>query len=142
MRLVGRGLMGVGFIVGAVVWIMTSVLLFADGKTLLGVLALLVPPADLVLPWLISPALGIASLAALAVLLLGGVLDSLAEDRSQQDEIVISPHRWDPNPEINVFNMLAHDQGLTPEEYARLLRSSRHDEAPDQGPAAGDDSQR
>jgi len=51
-------MVAVGFIAMLGIWLFTSYWFFATGQTFLGLLALLVPPADLVLPFLISWQLG------------------------------------------------------------------------------------
>lgn len=55
---IGALMIAVGFIAMVGIWLFTSYYFFATGQTLLALLALLVPPADLVLPFLISWQLG------------------------------------------------------------------------------------
>lgn len=75
MRSVLGGLLiAVGIIAGGVIWLYTAYYFFATGQTGLGLIALLIPPADLVLPFLISPALGIASIASVGVLFVGSAI--------------------------------------------------------------------
>lgn len=66
------GLMGLGYFIGAINYLVTAGFFFADGKTGLGLIQLLVPPAELVLPWLASPVLGLVSLASLGLIIAGG----------------------------------------------------------------------
>lgn len=68
----GSGLMGLGYLIGAINYLVTAGFFFADGKTGLGLIQLLIPPAELVLPWLASPALGLISLASLGLVIVGG----------------------------------------------------------------------
>lgn len=71
---IGAVLMGVGFVVMFGVWIYTTVVFFATGETLFGLLSLLVPPADLVLPFLISVPLGLIGIGCTLVAFLGAAL--------------------------------------------------------------------
>lgn len=66
--------MVIGALAGGVVWVYSSFWFFATGQTVLGLIALLVPPADLVLPFLISPAWGIAAIGSLVVMFAGAAL--------------------------------------------------------------------
>lgn len=58
-----RGVLGVlmiavGFVAMFGVWVFTTYYFFATGETFFALLSLFVPPADLVLPFLVSPQLG------------------------------------------------------------------------------------
>lgn len=64
--MVALGMMGM-----FVIWIYTSVVFFASGETVLGLISLLVPPADIVLPFLISPSLGFAGIGAMVLAFAG-----------------------------------------------------------------------
>lgn len=70
----GSLLQAAGFLLGAFVWLLTCITFFAKGDTALGLLALLVPPADIVLPFLISPTLGLLGLGSIALVLIGLVI--------------------------------------------------------------------
>ncbi len=67
----GGIMVAVGLIAMAAIWLYTTFLFFADGQTALGLVSLIVPPADLVLPFLLSTSLGIAGLLATALTFAG-----------------------------------------------------------------------
>ena len=67
-------LLGLGMIGMFAIWITTTVLLFGSGQMLLGLISLVVPPADLVLPFLISPTLGFAGIGAMLIAFGGAAL--------------------------------------------------------------------
>jgi hypothetical protein len=67
----GSLLIGIGSIAGIGVWLLTCLTFFSNGDTFLGLIALLVPPADLVLPFLISPQLGLLGLGSVVLSWLG-----------------------------------------------------------------------
>jgi hypothetical protein len=54
----------IGMIVMAGIWIYTTAAFFAAGDTGLGFISLVVPPAAIVLPFVISPVLGFIGIAA------------------------------------------------------------------------------
>jgi len=60
----GGTMIAIGFVAMFGIWIFTTYLFFASGQTFLAMVSLLVPPADLVLPFLISPQLGFIGLGA------------------------------------------------------------------------------
>lgn len=64
-------LFALGLVVSGVNYLATAGYFFSNDQTGLGVLLLLIPPAELVLPWLASPILGIASLVGLGCMVLG-----------------------------------------------------------------------
>ncbi len=70
----GKILMGLGVVGGVVVWLLTCIAFFSNGDTVLGLIALLVPPADIVLPFLISPQLGLIGLGSIALFWIGGAM--------------------------------------------------------------------
>lgn len=70
----GGLIFGAGFIGGGIVWLYTTYVFFATDQTGLALISLIVPPAGLVLPFLISVPLGIAGLASIAVMVAGGAL--------------------------------------------------------------------
>lgn len=75
-NVLGGLLMGVGMITMFVIWIYTTVLFIGSGQMLLGLISLVVPPADLVLPFLISPMLGIIGIGGTLVAFAGAALRS------------------------------------------------------------------
>jgi hypothetical protein len=70
----GAFIFGIGFIGGGIIWLYTTYLFFATGQTALALISLIVPPAGLVLPFLISLQLGIAGLVSIAVMIGGAAL--------------------------------------------------------------------
>jgi hypothetical protein len=80
---VGGLLLAVGVVGGLTTWALTTIGLFAGGHGGLALVAMFVPPADLLLAWIVAPLLGVAGLAACVVFLVGAVLWSWADvDRS------------------------------------------------------------
>lgn len=73
-NVMGAVLMGVGVVAMIGVWIYTTVIFFATGETFFGLLSLLVPPADLVLPFLISVPVGLIGIGGTLVAFLGAAL--------------------------------------------------------------------
>lgn len=71
----GKFLMILGFVAEGLIWIYTTVVFFASGDALLGIISLVIPPAALVLPFLISVQLGLISLACTAVMFVGAAID-------------------------------------------------------------------
>jgi hypothetical protein len=70
----GGLLSAVGWVIGAVNYLATAGWFFADGRPVLGIVQLAVPPAELVLPWLAGTAFGVASLVSFGLLMLGGAI--------------------------------------------------------------------
>ena len=68
---VGKSLMNLGLLVGGVNYLLTAGYFFSNDKTMLGVIQLVVPPAEVVLPWVASPTLGIISAVSIAMCLVG-----------------------------------------------------------------------
>jgi hypothetical protein len=80
---IGGLLLAVGVVGGIGAWALTTIGLFADGHGGLALVAMFVPPADLLLAWVVAPLLGVAGLGACVVFLVGAVLWSWADvDRS------------------------------------------------------------
>jgi hypothetical protein len=73
-NVIGGLLVAIGMLGMFGIWIYTSVVFFASGETVLGLISLLVPPADIVLPFLISPALGFAGIGAMVLAFAGFAL--------------------------------------------------------------------
>ena len=67
----GSLLIGIGSVAGVGVWLITCITFFSNGDTFLGLIALVVPPADIVLPFLISPQLGLLGLGSVVLFWLG-----------------------------------------------------------------------
>ena len=72
----GYVLIVVGVGLGALVYLVTAGVFFARGDDGLGLIQLLVPPAELVLPWIISTRLGVLSLVSLGLTLMGAWMQS------------------------------------------------------------------
>jgi hypothetical protein len=70
----GAFIFAIGFIGGGIIWLYTTYVFFATGQTALALISLIVPPAGLVLPFLISLQLGIAGLVSIAVMIGGAAL--------------------------------------------------------------------
>ena len=75
----GYVLMVIGVALGALVYLVTAGVFFARGDDGLGLIQLLIPPAELVLPWVASTRLGVLSLVSLGLLLLGAWIQSQHE---------------------------------------------------------------
>lgn len=67
----GKPLANLGFIIGGINYLLTAGFFFSNEKKLLGLIQLLVPPAELVLPWVASSTLGIISAVSLAMIVIG-----------------------------------------------------------------------
>lgn len=70
----GGLLLGVGIIGGGIIWLYTAFYFFATGQTGLALIALLIPPADIVLPFLITPALGVAGIVSVGLMIGGSAI--------------------------------------------------------------------
>ncbi len=66
-----KGLANLGFVIGGLNYLLTAGFFFSNGQTGLGLIQLLIPPAELVLPWVASPTLGIISLISLGMVVIG-----------------------------------------------------------------------
>lgn len=73
MRILGGLLMVVGGLVGLGVYILTAYGLYVSGLAGLMLLGIFVPPADLVLSFIVSPGLGLLGLGAVAAFFVGGM---------------------------------------------------------------------
>jgi len=73
LGVVGKTLFVVGAITSGVTWLATTVYFFANGYNFLGLVSLLIPPSELVLPWLVSTEFGIFSIAGVACCLVGAI---------------------------------------------------------------------
>jgi hypothetical protein len=70
----GKLIMILGFIIGGVNYLVTAGYFFSNDQAFLGLIQLLVPPAELVLPWVASSTLGIASLVSMAFIIIGAAI--------------------------------------------------------------------
>lgn len=70
---IGKTLLAVGFIVGGLTWLATTAYFFQNDENFLGLISLLVPPSEIVLPWVVSIELGIISVASTTCLIVGAV---------------------------------------------------------------------
>jgi hypothetical protein len=70
----GAVLMGIGFLIGAINLFVTAGHFFSNDQAFLGVVIFLVPPTELVLPWIASKTLGIVSLVSLAFFVVGSLV--------------------------------------------------------------------
>lgn len=71
LRVIGGTFATVGFVTAGVVWIATTIHFFRNDDDFLGLVSLLVPPSEIVLPWLVSTEFGVASIASTAFLVVG-----------------------------------------------------------------------
>lgn len=65
-----------GIVLGGLNYLLTAFVFFSQGDILLGLIQLVVPPAELVLPWVAHPTLGIVSLVSLGMMIMGARIDS------------------------------------------------------------------
>ena len=63
-----------GVVIGGLNYLLTAYAFFSNGDTLLGLIQLVVIPAELVLPWVVHPMLGIVSLVSLGLIIAGSSL--------------------------------------------------------------------
>lgn len=70
----GKSIMTLGFVIGGVNYLVTAGYFFSNDQAFLGLIQLLVPPAELVLPWVASTTLGIASVISMALIVIGAAL--------------------------------------------------------------------
>ncbi|NBO54124.1 MAG: hypothetical protein EBU84_05940 [Actinobacteria bacterium] len=66
-----KTLTSIGLAIGGINYLLTAGYFFSNEQTGLGLVQLLVPPAELVLPWVASPTLGIISLVSLVMIVVG-----------------------------------------------------------------------
>lgn len=71
---IGASMMLAGTVLGGLNYLLTAFAFFSQGDALLGLIQLIVPPSELVLPWIVSPMLGVVSLVSLGLILIGGSL--------------------------------------------------------------------
>ena len=70
----GKIIMHSGFIVGFINVLVTAGYFFSNDQAMLGVIQLMVPPAEIVLPWVASTTLGIVSAISTACIFIGAAL--------------------------------------------------------------------
>jgi hypothetical protein len=70
----GGVIANIGFGLGAINYLLTAGYFFSNDQTGLGLIQLLVPPAELILPWIASPTLGVISLISLLMILVGSAI--------------------------------------------------------------------
>lgn len=70
----GAFILGVGLIGGGLVWLFSTYVFFATDQVALALISLFVPPAGLVLPFLISVPLGIAGVTSIAIMFTGAAV--------------------------------------------------------------------
>ena len=75
-NVIGGFLIAIGMIGMFGIWIFTSAVFFSSGQTTLGLISVLVPPADIVLPFVISPMLGFTGIGAMVLAFAGFALRS------------------------------------------------------------------
>ena len=63
-----------GVVIGALNYLFTAFVFFSRGNTTLGLIQLVVIPAELVLPWAAHPMLGVIGLTSLGLMILGSSL--------------------------------------------------------------------
>ncbi len=66
--------MTLGLVIGGINYLVTAGYFFSNNDALLGLIQLFVPPAEVIMPWVASPTLGIVSLVSLGMMLGGAAL--------------------------------------------------------------------
>ena len=80
IALVGYLLIGLSIITGLIAYFVPAGIFFNEGDALLGFIQLFFPPAAIVLPWTISPQLGLIALASIVLFPLGAFLENINEE--------------------------------------------------------------
>lgn len=80
--LLGSLFITLSFLAGLVAYLVPAVIFLSRGDLLLGFIQLFFPPAAIVLPWIISPQLGLIALMSIVLFPLGAFLKDL-ENKSQ-----------------------------------------------------------
>ena len=75
--LIGYFLVGISIVTGLIAYFVPAGIYISRGDALLGLFQLFFPPAAIVLPWLISPQLGLIALASVVLFPLGVILMSV-----------------------------------------------------------------
>lgn len=84
MRVIGHGFFAIGFLGSGVIWIATTVYFFSNDDNFLGLVSLLIPPSEIILPWVVSTQFGIGSLLSLACILFGGLCHAISEEKETE----------------------------------------------------------
>jgi hypothetical protein len=77
VAILGYIFVGVSIIAGLIAYFVPAGIFFSRGDALLGFIQLFFPPAAVVLPWIISPQLGLIALASIVLFPLGILLSSV-----------------------------------------------------------------
>lgn len=72
--------MGISILCGLIAYFVPAGIFFNEGDALLGFIQLFFPPAAIVLPWTISPQLGLVALTSIILFPLGAFLASMDEE--------------------------------------------------------------
>ena len=74
MKVAGVVLMLAGFALSALIYFATSAVFFSRGDNFLGLIQLVVPPSEVILPWLVSRRLGSLSVVGTLMMIGGSAL--------------------------------------------------------------------
>ena len=74
MESTGKLFVGAGLVLSLITWVATLGTFFSEGDTALGLILLLIPPSEIVLPWIASTTLGVMSAIGAVLFFLGGAM--------------------------------------------------------------------
>ena len=74
MESIGKLFVGAGLLLSLITWVATLGTFFSEGDTALGLILLLIPPSEIVLPWVASTTLGAMSAVGAALFFVGGAM--------------------------------------------------------------------
>jgi len=74
LAVLGKVFFTLGFVIGGINYLLTAGYFFSNDNALLGLIQLLVPPAEVIMPWVANTTLGIMSVLSLGLCLVGAVL--------------------------------------------------------------------
>jgi len=74
MQSIGKLFSGVGLLLSFITWVAALGTFFSEGDTALGLILLLIPPSEIVLPWIASSTLGLMSAVGAALFFVGGAI--------------------------------------------------------------------
>ena len=74
MESTGKLFVGAGLVLSLITWVATLGAFFSEGDTALGLILLLIPPSEIVLPWIASTTLGVMSAIGAVLFFLGGAM--------------------------------------------------------------------
>jgi len=80
VAVLGYIFVGISIIAGLIAYFIPAGIFFSRGDALLGFIQLFFPPAAIVLPWIISPQLGLIALASIVLFPVGAFLASVNEE--------------------------------------------------------------